>query len=256
IQKTNGMILVTGPTGSGKTTTLYTLIQMLNNSDRCLMTIEDPIEYSIKGIKQIQINPETGLSFAKGLRAMLRQDPNIIMVGEIRDEETASIAVNISLTGHLLLSTLHTNDSASTLPRLLDMKVDAYLIASTVSIVIAQRLVRKICPHCIDERKISEIDKQKLKDFLSKLEINKIKKLYFGSGCDKCAGTGFKGRIGIFEVMQINNQIKDAIVRMSPAREIKNIAIKNGMQTMLENGFSKAFKGLTSIEEILRIIHE
>ena len=256
IHKPNGMILVTGPTGSGKTTTLYTLIQMLNNSDRCLMTIEDPIEYSIKGIKQIQINSETGLSFAKGLRAMLRQDPNIIMVGEIRDEETARIAVNISLTGHLLLSTLHTNDSASTLPRLLDMKVDAYLIASTVSIVIAQRLVRKICPNCIGERKISEIDKQKLKEFLSKPEISKIKKLYFGVGCDKCAGTGFKGRIGIFEVMQINNQIKDAIVRMSSAREIKNIAIKNGMQTMLENGLSKAFKGLTTVEEVLRIIHE
>ncbi|MCR4334186.1 MAG: GspE/PulE family protein [Patescibacteria group bacterium] len=256
IHKPNGMILVTGPTGSGKTTTLYTLIQMLNKSDRCLMTIEDPIEYSIKGIKQIQINSETGLSFAKGLRAMLRQDPNIIMVGEIRDEETARIAVNISLTGHLLLSTLHTNDSASTLPRLLDMKIDAYLIASTVSVVVAQRLVRRICEHCIHDRKITEIDKQKLKEILSKPKITKIKKLYFGKGCDKCANTGFRGRIGVYEVMQIDNKIKDAIVRKSSAREIKNLAIKNGMQTMLEDGLSKAFQGLTTVEEVLRIIHE
>ena len=237
IRKTSGMILSTGPTGSGKTTTIYTLIKMLNSPGVSIITIEDPIEYAINEIKQIQVNARLGLSFANGLRSILRQDPNIIMVGEIRDSETAHIAVNTALTGHILLSTLHTNDAATTFPRLLDMGIEEYLVASTVSIAIGQRLVRKICQNC--KEKISD------NDFV-----------YKGRGCNECNDSGYSGRIGINEVLVSDNEIREAILRRASADEIKKIAIKNGMTTMLEDGFQKVKNGLTTIEEVLRVIHE
>ncbi len=256
IKKTNGMILATGPTGSGKTTTLYTLIKMLNTSEVSIVTIEDPIEYAIDGIEQIQVNPRTGVSFANGLRSILRQDPNIVMVGEIRDKDTANIAVNTALTGHMLLSTLHTNDAATTLPRLLDMGIEEYLVASTVSLAIGQRLVRKLCLDCKEEYKLTE----SLKESLSDTPIGKFLKieqtLYKGAGCNKCNNTGYRGRICINEVLVSNEAIKEAILRKASASEIKNIAITFGMTPMYEDGFRKVERGLTTLEEILRVVNE
>jgi type II secretory ATPase GspE/PulE/Tfp pilus assembly ATPase PilB-like protein len=256
IKKPNGMILSTGPTGSGKTTTLYTLIKMLNSPSVSIITIEDPIEYAVNDIEQIQVNPRAGLTFANGLRSILRQDPNIVMVGEIRDRETANIAVNTALTGHLLLSTLHTNDAATTLPRLLDMGIEEYLVASTVSIAIGQRLVRKICKDCKSEEKVTKAIKQSLSDtpFAKLLKENQI--LYKGAGCESCNGTGYKGRICINEVLVADDVIREAILRKASASEIKNIAIERGMTTMFEDGFNKIKSGETTIEEVLRVIHE
>lgn len=248
IKKTNGMILSTGPTGSGKTTTMYALIKMLNSSDVSIVTIEDPIEYAINEIEQIQVNTKHGLTFANGLRSILRQDPNIIMVGEIRDIETANIAVNTALTGHLLLSTLHTNDAATTLPRLLDMGIPEYLVASTISIAIGQRLVRKICHSCKEKIIVTEAIKKTL------TKNNNF--IYKGRGCENCNNSGYKGRICINEVLVADNEIREAILHRSSADEIKKIAIKNGMTTMLEDGFHKVKSGLTTIEEVLRVIHE
>ncbi|MEK7195321.1 MAG: GspE/PulE family protein [Patescibacteria group bacterium] len=256
IQKPYGMILATGPTGSGKTTTLYTLIKKLNTRSTSIITIEDPVEYSIKGINQIQANPRTGLTFANGLRSILRQDPNIIMVGEIRDAETAGIAVNTALTGHLLLSTIHTNDAATTLPRLLDMKIEPYLIASTVNIAIAQRLVRKICPHCKKEKKITPAENESLAGVIPADILKKPHTFFCGSGCDKCNESGYKGRIGIQELLVIDGAIREAILRKSTADEILQVAVRQGMTTMFEDGLSKARAGITTIEEILRMLHE
>ncbi len=255
IKKPYGMILATGPTGSGKTTTLYTLIKMLNTPAVSIVTIEDPIEYSVSGINQIGVNPRTGLTFAQGLRSILRQDPNIIMVGEIRDAETAGIAVNTALTGHLLLSSLHTNDSATTLPRLLDMKVEPYLIASTVNVAIAQRLVRKICDHCKKEKKITPAEKKSLEVLLPQ-PVTKESVFYYGVGCDNCADTGYKGRIGIYEVMEVDPVIREAILNKASAADIKKLAIERGMTTMLMDGYNKAREGITTIEEILRTLNE
>ena len=258
VEKPYGMILATGPTGSGKTTTLYTILKILNTEDVSIIAIEDPIEYSIKGIDQIQVNPQTGLTFASGLRSILRQDPNIIMVGEIRDEETAAIAVNAALTGHLLLSTLHTNDAATTLPRLIDMKVEPFLIASTVNIAIGQRLVRKICPDCKAERKLSIAEMQGLATVIPQeiLKKNKSQTFYFGKGCKECNNTGYRGRIGIHEVLEVTDAVREAIMKRLNANEIRQIAQREGMTTMLEDGFAKTLKGVTTIEEILRVIHE
>ncbi len=258
IYKPYGMILATGPTGSGKTTTLYTILKILNTEEVSIITIEDPIEYSIKGIDQIQVNQQTGLTFANGLRSILRQDPNIIMVGEIRDEETASIAVNAALTGHLLLSTIHTNDAATTLPRLIEMKVEPFLIASTVNIAIGQRLVRRICPECKTEKKLSIAEIQGLATIIPKeiLEKNKTHIFYYGKGCKECSNTGYRGRIGIHEVIEITDTVREAIMKRLNANEIKTIAQSEGMTSMLEDGFNKAVKGITTIEEILRVIHE
>ncbi len=231
LKRSHGMILSTGPTGSGKTTTLYTLLKMLNKKEVSIVTIEDPVEYAIDGIEQIQVNPRTGLTFAHGLRSILRQDPNIIMVGEIRDAETAGIAVNTALTGHLLLSTLHTNDAATTLPRLLDMGIDPYRVASTVAVAIGQRLVRTLCTHC-------KRGKER------------------GTGCNECAGSGYKGRTTINEVLVADDHIRDAILRKASAAEIRTLAMKQGMTTMQEDGFRKAEAGVTSKEEVMRVIHE
>jgi len=251
-----GMILVTGPTGSGKTTTLYTMLKKLNVPEVSIITIEDPIEYSVKDVNQIQVNTQTDLTFAKGLRSILRQDPNIIMVGEIRDEDTAGIAVNAALTGHLLLSTLHTNDAATTLPRLLDMKVEPFLIASTVNIAIGQRLVRRICEHCKKEKELTAAEFESLKKSIPEAaEINK-KKFYYGEGCEVCGGSGYLGRIGIYEVLGVTPTIKKAITEQRSSDQIEEIAKSEGMTTMAQDGLKKAEAGITTIEEVLRVMHE
>ena len=256
IKMTSGMILSTGPTGSGKTTTLYTLIKMLNSDDISIVTIEDPIEYAISGIEQIQVNPQGGLTFANGLRSILRQDPNVIMVGEIRDSETAGIAGNTALTGHLLLSTLHTNDAATTLPRLLDMKIEPYLVASTVAVAIGQRLVRRLCSACKESYLPSEAERIGLSESLPKDVPLMTGELYRGVGCDECVGTGYRGRVGVNEVLVIDDEIREAILKKASASDIRTIAIENGMTTMLNDGIQKATTGETTIAEVLRVIHE
>lgn len=253
-KRSHGMILSTGPTGSGKTTTLYTIIKRLNTKDVSIVTIEDPIEYAISDITQIQINPRTGLTFAQGLRSILRQDPNIIMVGEIRDPETAGIAVNIALTGHLLLSTLHTNDAATTLPRLLDMGMDAYLVASTVNVAIGQRLVRRICVHCKEECALTAEERESLVGSLP--ERLQGATFYHGKGCKECDDTGYRGRVGINEVLVVDEEIRAAILKKASASTIKEIAVKNGMTTIFEDGLAKAAAGQTTISEVLRTINE
>ena len=256
IRKTSGMILVTGPTGSGKTTTLYTLLHMLNSPTISLVTIEDPIEYEIEHVTQIQTRERVGFTFANGLRTILRQDPNIIMLGEIRDAETGNIAVNTALTGHLLLSTLHTNDAVTALPRLMDMKIEALLLASTVSLIIAQRLVRKICQECKTTFVLTSeiITSLEITTPLQPLSNNAI--FYHGNGCDHCEGSGFSGRLCISEILVIDSELREAILRKSSSDELKSIAIKNGMTTMFEDGLAKARSGETTLEEVLRVIHE
>ncbi|MES2007011.1 MAG: GspE/PulE family protein [Patescibacteria group bacterium] len=256
IRRPHGMILATGPTGSGKTTTLYTLLKMLNTKTVSIITIEDPVEYAVSGITQIQINTQAGLTFASGLRSILRQDPNIIMVGEIRDAETAAIAINTALTGHLILSTLHTSDSATTLPRLLDMGVDPYLVASTVNVAIGQRLVRKICGSCREEYALSDAERESLMGVLLPGQLSDTQKFFRGKGCEECEGTGYAGRIGIHEVMLIDTDVRDAILKKASAAAIREIAKKNGMTTMFADGFIKAEAGQTTIEEVLRTVNE
>lgn len=245
LKRQSGMILSTGPTGSGKTTTLYTLLSMRNTSEVSIITIEDPIEYAIENVKQLQVNSRTGLTFANGLRSILRQDPNIIMVGEIRDTETASIAVNTALSGHLLLSTLHTNTAATTLPRLLDMGVDAYLVASTISVAIGQRLVRTICKECKDSRKATNFES----------EVVGSKTIYFGRGCERCNDSGYTGRLCMSEILLATDQLRDAIIRKASAKELEAIAIQNGMVPMREDGIEKIRQGHTTLEEVLRVTH-
>lgn len=259
IKKPYGMILVTGPTGSGKTTTLYTILKVLNTENVTIITLEDPIEYSIPGITQVQVNSQTGLTFNNGLRSILRQDPDIIMVGEIRDKETASISINAALTGHLLLSTLHTNDAATVFPRLLDMEIEPFLIASTINIAIAQRLVRVICSQCKEKKELSNLEIHSLKRIVSERilkELENKKVVYYGKGCPVCNGSGYLGRIGIFEVLPVTSEIRNAIMLRKSSAEIKEIAIKEGMTTMSEDGFKKVLQGITTIEEVLRVIYE
>ncbi len=253
IRKPSGMILATGPTGSGKTTTLYTLIKLLNTHDISIVTIEDPIEYAIQGIEQIQVSSGSGLTFAAGLRTILRQDPNIIMVGEIRDAETASIAVNTALTGHLLLSTLHTNDASTTLARLMEMRIEPYLVASTVSVAIGQRLVRKLCESCKEAYAHDAAERallEKMKD------AGKMKTLYRAKGCKKCSMTGYQGRVSINEVLEVSDEIREAILRRASASEIKEIGRKQGMRTMLEDGLGKVSRGVTALSEVLRAAND
>ena len=256
IEKPYGMILATGPTGSGKTTTLYTILRNLSQPDVSIITIEDPVEYSLSGINQIQVNARTGLTFADGLRSILRQDPDIIMVGEIRDKETAGIAVNAALTGHLLLTTIHTNDAATTLPRLLDMGIEPFLIASTVNIAIGQRLIRTICQKCKAKRKVSEVEFKSLVEFIPKAVLGTSREFFQGTGCDKCGNSGYSGRTGIYEILEVEDEIREAIMKRVNATEIKKIAQRKGMTTMIEDGFRKAKEGITTIEEILRVVRE
>ena len=256
IKKPNGMILATGPTGSGKTTSLYTLIKMLNKPSVSIVTIEDPIEYSIDNIEQIQVNARTGLTFSTGLRSILRQDPDIIMVGEIRDSETANIAVNTALTGHLLLSTLHTSDAATTLPRLIDMGIDPYLVASTINLAIGQRLVRKICEGCKTEVEITASMVESLASLSLSQPFTVGEVVFSGTGCSACVDSGYVSRISVNEVLTADADVKDAILRRASAGELRTIAVSNGMTTMLEDGMQKVRAGLTTIEEVLRVIHE
>jgi type IV pilus assembly protein PilB len=264
ISHPHGMILVTGPTGSGKTTTIYGVLKILNKREVNITTIEDPVEYNIEGITQIQVNTKTDLTFSKGLRAIVRQDPDIIMVGEIRDEETASIAVNSALTGHLVLSTLHTNDAATTLPRLLDMGVEPFLVASTVNVAIAQRLVRQICTKCRASYKIGEDELKiikltpKIKDIIAMQgyrDLSKVR-LYKGLGCDVCSHTGFSGRLGVFEILEMSQDIKELIIKRTTSDNLMEAAIKNGMTTMLEDGVDKALMGQTTLMEVVRVTRE
>ncbi len=259
-EKPFGLILATGPTGSGKTTTMYAILKLLNRREVNIATIEDPVEYDIEGINQIQVNPKTNLTFVSGLRSILRQDPNIILVGEIRDEETAAIAVNAAMTGHLVLSTLHTNDAATTIPRLLEMKIEPYLIASTVNLVIAERLVRKIHLAC---RVSKEVEVSLLEKQFGKEVVNKVfprgqtrARIYFGKSCTGCGQTRYEGRVGIFEVMEVNDEIRQAITAQKDAQTIKKIAIKVGMKTMVEDGLAKVKDGVTTIEEVIRATKE
>lgn len=258
-KKPHGMILSTGPTGSGKTTTLYAILKLLNERSINIMTIEDPVEYDLAGVNQIQVNNKTNLTFAAGLRSIVRQDPDVILVGEIRDEETASIAVNSAMTGHLVLSSLHTNDAATTLPRLIDMEIEPFLVASTVNIIVAQRLVRKIHQKCrvSSEEKVDNLTDQLEPALVEKLANGKdTVRVYKGKGCEVCHGTGYEGRIGIFEIMTIDDELRDAIIAKKDASELKNIAVKNGMITMLEDGIEKVLHGVTTIEEVLRVTKE
>lgn len=250
-----GMILTTGPTGSGKTTTLYAIMGEINKREVSIITIEDPIEFSIPGLTQIPVNNQTGLTFAKGLRSIVRQDPDIIMVGEIRDSETANISVNASMTGHLLLSTLHTTDAAVTLPRLLDMGVEPFLIASTVNLAIGQRLVRKLCQDCKSEHQLSDAEKLAFSNLVDADWLNQHT-FYQATGCPSCNHKGFKGRIGIYEVMTVSERIRGLIMKNAHATEIRNVAIEEGMSTMLADGLVKAASGITSLSEILRVFHE
>ena len=261
IKKSYGMVLVCGPTGSGKTTTLYSILNILNQPEVNIVTIEDPIEYDIKYINQTQINPLAGITFANGLRAILRQDPNIIMVGEIRDEETAEISVHSALTGHLLLSSLHTNDAATAVPRLIDMKIAPFLVAAVLNVIIAQRLVRKICLDCIESRQadqnlIQVLEKQ-LKEINPDSKLKAPKFLYRGRGCTACNQTGFRGRAGIFEVLNVNEEIRKLIISPDFSLDnLNNLAREQGMITMFEDGLQKAATGITTIEEVLRVIRE
>ncbi len=256
MKKPYGLILATGPTGSGKTTTLYMILKKINTPDVSIVTIEDPIEYSLPGVDQIQVNVKTGLLFSTGLRSILRQDPNVIMVGEIRDGETASIAVNAAMTGHLVLSTLHTNDAPTTLPRLLDLGVEPFLIASTLNIAIGQRLVRTICPDCKVKKVFTDVELKALKDSISEKMLGDTNAFYKGQGCARCNGSGYRGRIGIHEVIEITEKIRELIMKKANADEIRRQAIAEGMKTMMEDGFEKAVKGMTTIEEVLRVFHE
>ncbi len=250
IDITHGIVLVTGPTGSGKSTTLYGVLSRLNTDDVNILTVEDPIEYQIKGIGQMQIKPKIGLTFSAGLRSILRQDPDIVMIGEIRDTETAEIAVQAALTGHRVFSTLHTNDAASGVTRLVDMGVEPYLISSSVNAFLAQRLVRKICPHCIAPYKPTA--EELSRTGITKSMLNKGN-LFKGKGCEHCLNTGYSGRIGIFELLPVSDRIRKLIMSGADASTIKENAVTEGMKTLLQDGIEKVTRGLTTLEEVLRV---
>jgi type IV pilus assembly protein PilB len=256
MKKPYGMILATGPTGSGKTTTLYMVLKEINKPEISIITIEDPIEYSLPGVDQIQVNAKTGLTFANGLRSILRQDPNVVMVGEIRDGETANIAVNAAMTGHLVLSTLHTNDAPTTMPRLLDLGVEPFLIASTINIAIGQRLVRTICSDCKVKKVFTDAEMSALTEAFPPELIGDNRTFYKGEGCARCNHSGYKGRVGIHEVLEVDEKMRELIMRRANADEVRKAAIAAGMVTMTKDGFEKAVAGQTTIEEILRVFHE
>jgi general secretion pathway protein E len=246
----NGIILITGPTGSGKTTTLYAILSSINSPDINIITIEDPIEYQINGISQIQVNPKINLTFASGLRSIVRQDPDVILVGEIRDHETAEIAVQSALTGHLVFSTLHTNDSASAITRLVDIGIEPFLISSSLIAVVSQRLVRVLCPHC----KVPQIpDTIILERVGIPLETAREGKIFQSNGCEKCFQTGYRGRIGIFEIMVVESQLKSLILKSFDANRIFNEALKLNLVTLRQDGIRKVLDGITTFEEILRV---
>ncbi len=252
-RQSHGITLVTGPTGSGKTTTLYAALTRINSADKNIITVEDPVEYQLKGISQFQINPKIQLTFANGLRSILRQDPNVIMVGEVRDLETAEIAIQASLTGHLVFSTLHTNDASGAVTRLIDMGVEPFLVASSVTAILAQRLVRRICPHCrVSYKPLAE------ELFELGLETSRVPEegLWKGDGCQKCLETGYLGRTGIYELLRVTDRIKAEVLRNPDSGSIKNAALEEGMRTLRLDGSLKVLKGVTTIEEVLRVTQE
>ncbi len=248
IRQPHGMILVTGPTGSGKTTTLYGTLEKISSKEQKMITVEDPVEYQLEGITQIQVNSKIGLDFASGLRSIVRQDPDVIMIGEIRDHETASIAIESALTGHLVFSTLHTNDAAGSISRLQDMGVEAYLISSSLLAVQAQRLVREICSDCSEEIDLTEVE-AKLLD----IERNSIPKIRKGKGCNRCGGTGYRGRIGLYELLIIDDNIRQLINTGADSNVIRKKAVEQGMLTLREDALSKLSQGVTTVEEIIRV---
>jgi type IV pilus assembly protein PilB len=275
IKRPNGMVLVTGPTGSGKTTTLYTAMDILNTSEVNISTVEDPVEYRMPRVNQTQVNSKIGMTFAAGLRSLLRQDPDIIMVGEIRDSETMEIALHAAMTGHMVLSTLHTNSAAGALPRLLDMGAEPFLVASTVNVIVAQRLVRRLCVECRKEYSLSTKEvktlaatfkMEEILEFLKKTELLKGRieakaawedlKFYQHKGCEQCGGEGYRGRCGIYEVLPVTEEVRKLITQSSPSDVIEKKAKEEGMATMVEDGFVKALQGTTTIEEILRVSKE
>jgi type IV pilus assembly protein PilB len=249
IDRPNGIVLVTGPTGSGKTTTLYSALSELNSIEDKLITTEDPVEYEIDGIVQIPIDHEIGVTFAACLRAILRQDPDIILVGEIRDLETAEIAIQAALTGHMVFSTLHTNDSPSTITRLKDMGVPTFLITATVEAILAQRLVRRVCVGCKEEVPASE---ELLAELGMKLSDVEGKRFFRGRGCETCNNTGYKGRVGLYELMIVNDTIRDMIMQNASVDDLRKSAVSFGMVTLRESGMSKAYEGVTTLEEVVR----
>ncbi|GAE43968.1 ATPase PilB [Mesobacillus boroniphilus JCM 21738] len=248
ISKPNGIVLITGPTGSGKSSTLYAALNKLNSEEVNIITIEDPVEYQIEGINQIQVNPNVGMTFAAGLRSILRQDPNIIMVGEIRDKETVEVAVRASLTGHLVLSTMHTNDALSSVTRMLDMGVEPFLVASSLSGVVAQRLVRRVCRDCAEAH---EPTKREMGIFL-KRGIS-IETVWKGRGCSSCNMTGYRGRLAIHEVLAVDNELRRAIMNEEPVMVLREIAVRNKTIFLIDDGLLKIKQGLTTTEEVLRV---
>jgi type IV pilus assembly protein PilB len=267
IKKTEGMFLVTGPTGSGKSTTLFAILNKVNREGVNISTLEDPVEYFIKGVNQSQVRPEIGFNFASGLRSLLRQDPDIIMVGEIRDNETAELAVHAGLTGHFVLSTLHTNDAIGAIPRLIDMRVEPFLLGSTLNTVVAQRLVRKICSHCKTEEKlpsdvfsdikeeISRMPSDLLKDLLPNFDIDKLT-FYKGAGCSRCGNSGYSGRTVVAELIDVNSKIKEKIMDEKQVLKVEDITRSQKFVTMKQDGIIKILKGITTVEEVLRVLYD
>ena len=253
-KQTGGIILVSGPTGSGKTTTLYAALNGIDRSSLNIMTIEDPVEYKIAGYVQIEVNPKLGLTFANALRSVLRQDPDVIMVGEMRDRETADIAIQAALTGHSVFSTVHTNDASATITRLVDMGVEPYLLSSTITAVLAQRLVRRICVPCKEERPVNQAMLMELG--LERKEIAKWKHMYHGKGCPECNGTGYQGRVGLFELLVMNELVKKVLLKTNDANLIRDAAVAGGMTSMRQLGEDLVRKGVTTVEEVLHATRE
>jgi type II secretory ATPase GspE/PulE/Tfp pilus assembly ATPase PilB-like protein len=261
VERPNGMIITTGPTGSGKTTTLYAILNKLNTEETKIITLEDPVEYKLKGINQSQIDHSKGYSFADGLRSILRQDPDIVMVGEMRDLETADTAINAALTGHLVISTIHTNSAAGAVPRFLAMNVKPFLLAPALNVIMGQRLVRRVCEKCKEELKVDEKDMKRISKLLAEIPEDhpdrpdtSNMKFVKGKGCDACNGLGYKGRIGIYEIMAMTPEIEKIILGGKVSEfDMKKIAVENGMLTMVQDGINKALQGITSIEEVFRV---
>jgi type II secretory ATPase GspE/PulE/Tfp pilus assembly ATPase PilB-like protein len=263
IVKSHGIFLITGPTGSGKSTTLYSVLSLLNTTAVNIVTLEDPVEYFIEGVNQSQINPDVGLTFASGLRSILRQDPNIVMVGEVRDKETAELAVQAALTGHLVFSTLHTNNAVGAIPRLMDMGIEPFLLVSSLNAVAAQRLVRKICTHCKAEIKLTKAEEEEIRKNLEGIPDDYFKGIdrkhiqaFKGAGCEHCGNTGYQGRFGIFEVLPIVEDVQELIASRASSRQIFEVTSKLGMISMKKDGIVKVLSGETTLDEVTRVTTE